>query len=111
VFIKRCVSSLLAVALMMTSGASAWALQDPTRPPDARAPDKQTAPVRNLELGSILLGSERRIAIIEGVAMQEGESHNGIQVQRIYRDRVEIMDQGRFRVLYPENLPQVRRSQ
>jgi len=109
VFIKRCVSSLLAAALM--TSASAWALQDPTRPPDARAPDKQTAPVRNLELGSILLGSERRIAIIEGVALQEGESHNGIRVQRIYRDKVEIMDQGRFRVLYPETLPQVRRSQ
>ncbi|MDR9424120.1 MAG: hypothetical protein RI567_02415 [Marinobacter sp.] len=108
-FIKRCVSSLLAAALM--TSASAWALQDPTRPPDARAPDKQTAPVRNLELGSILLGSERRIAIIEGVALQEGESHNGILVQRIYRDKVEIMDQGRFRVLYPETLPQVRRSQ
>lgn len=94
----------------MTS-AVADALQDPTRPPEARVPGGQAVVVRDLELGSILLGSERRIAIIEGVALQEGESHNGIQVQRIYRDKVEIMDQGRFRVLYPETLPQVRRSQ
>lgn len=107
--VKTCFPCLLAVALMVS--ATAQALQDPTRPPEARAPGVQAAPVRNLELGSILLGSARRIAVIEGVALQEGDSHNGIRVQRIYRDKVEIMDQGRFRVLYPETLPQVRSSQ
>ncbi len=106
---KICFQWLLAGALM--TSATAQALQDPTRPPEARMASVQAAPVRNLELGSILLGSARRIAVIEGVTMQEGESHNGIRVQRIYRDKVEIMDEGRFRVLHPKTLPQVRRSQ
>jgi MSHA biogenesis protein MshK len=45
------------------------------------------------------------------VPLREGESHDGIRVKRIYRHKVEILDQGQFRVLYPETLPQVRRSQ
>lgn len=101
----------LLLALVLTGSATAWGLQDPTRPPEARAPGVQAAPVRNLELGSILLGVDRRVAVIEGVALQEGDSHNGVRVRRIYRNKVEIVDQGQLRVLYPKALPQVRRSQ
>jgi len=109
VLIRTCFQWLLVVALMASSQANA--LQDPTRPPEARLPSVQKAPVRDLELGSILLGSARRVAVIEGVPMREGEIHNGIRVKRIYRHKVEILDQGQFRVLYPKTLPQVRRSQ
>lgn len=108
--VKHVVRILLGLMLAVNA-ASAWSLQDPTRPPDARAPSEQSAPQRNLELGSILLSAGRRVAVIEGVALKEGDRHDGIQVRRIYRDKVEILDQGRARVLYPQALPQVRRSQ
>jgi len=101
----------LLLALTLTGSANAWGLEDPTRPPEARTPGVQVAPVRNLELGSILLGGDRRVVVIEGKALQEGDRHNGIQVRRIYRNKVEIVDQGQARVLYPEALPQVRKSQ
>jgi len=102
----------LVLGMVLAFGCnSAWSLQDPTRPPDARAPSAQSAPERNLELGSILLSAGRRVAVIEGVALKEGDSYDGIRVRRIYRDKVEILDQGRARVLYPQALPQVRRSQ
>ena len=108
--VKLGLQMVMAAVLAAPSG-QAWSLQDPTRPPDARAPAAQTAPLRSLELGSILLSAGRRVAVIDGVALTEGDTHDGIRVRRIYRDKVEILDQGRSRVLYPQALPQVRRSQ
>lgn len=87
---------------------AAWALKDPTRPPDARSGAVQAQPQRDLQLGSIMLGDRRRVVVIDGVAMAEGDSLDNIRVRRIHKDRVEITDNGRPRVLYPEPLPQVR---
>jgi MSHA biogenesis protein MshK len=101
-----------AVIVMAAAAAlPAQALQDPTRPPGIQSQAVAAMPPRPLELGSIVHGSDRRVAVIEGVALTEGESHDGIRVRRIYRDRVEILDNGQHRVLYPETLPQVRRTQ
>ncbi|WP_278800514.1 hypothetical protein [Marinobacter nauticus] len=101
-----------AVIVMAAAAAlPAQALQDPTRPPGIQNRAVAAMPPRPLELGSIVHGSDRRVAVIEGVALTEGESHDGIRVRRIYRDRVEILDNGQHRVLYPDPLPQVRRTQ
>lgn len=89
-------------------GLQTPALQDPTRPPGPAAQATSVAPARALELSSVLLGSQRRIAVIDGVALQEGDSHDGIRVRRIHQDRVEVTDRGQARVLYPKSLPQVR---
>ncbi|PSF09074.1 hypothetical protein [Marinobacter halophilus] len=96
--------------LALLASPAAHGLQDPTRPPGSVAQSVSAAPVRDLHIGSILLGSQRRVAVIGGVALQEGDSHDGVRVRRIYKDRVEVTDRGQPRVLYPEPLPQVRRT-
>jgi len=104
-------SHTVLMAMVLLSSTTVYALQDPTRPPGAEAPGLQRAAPRDIRVGSILLGPNRRVAVINGVAMREGESHDGLKVRRIHRDKIEVVDQGRPRVLYPESLPQVRRTQ
>ena len=101
----------LAMVLALLASAGAHALQDPTRPPDARPASVQNEAPRDIELGSILLGSQRRVAVINGVALREGDDHDGIRVRRIHRDKVDVTDRGQPRVLYPPTLPQVRITQ
>jgi MSHA biogenesis protein MshK len=101
--------ALFVLAMALTTGVQA--LQDPTRPPDARPAAAQAQPARDIELGSILLGSQRRIAVIDGVALREGDSHDGITVRRIHRDKVDVTDRGQPRTLYPQVLPTVRKTQ
>jgi MSHA biogenesis protein MshK len=96
--------------LVSLASLQAYALQDPTRPPGADSQSVVASPEREIRLGSILLGKERRIAVIEGVALKEGDSHDNIRVRRIFKDRVEVTDRGQARTLYPEPLPQVRRT-
>lgn len=108
-FLKSAGCVLVCLSLVLSTGV--LAAQDPTRPPDARAPEKEVAPPRKITLGSILLAGDRRVAVIEGTALEEGESYDGIHVHRIHRNKVEVTDQGQYRVLYPETLPQVRKSQ
>lgn len=98
-----------AVLMLLVSPAS-HALQDPTRPPGSAAQSVSVVPARDLQLGSILLSAQRRVAVIDGVALQEGDSHDGVRVRHIYNDRVEVTDRGQPRVLYPEPLPQVRKT-
>ncbi|MGC8120936.1 hypothetical protein [Marinobacter sp. VGCF2001] len=106
--------NVFGLALMLTFFAAAspiQALQDPTKPPGDQRQATTPKPSRALALGSIVHGPDRRVAVIEGVTLTEGQSYNGIRVRRIHRDRVEILDRGQRRVLYPASLPQVRRTQ
>lgn len=102
---------LLLIAILSLSSSAALALQDPTRPdgfgdaPQAQAPEKQ------FTLASIFIGNDRRVAVIDGVARREGQTFEGVRIRRIHPDRVELVDQGRVRVLRLEPLPQVRSSQ
>lgn len=100
----------LMITLAVMGSSQVYGLQDPTRPPGAETKPAKLLPARNIQLGSILLGKERRIAVIDGVALQEGDSHDNIRVRRIFKDRVEVTDRGQPRTLYPEPLPQVRRT-
>ncbi len=105
--IQRLWQQLLVLVLLVSPAAHA--LQDPTRPPGSAAHSATVEPARDLQLGSILLSAQRRVAVIGGVALQEGDSHDGVRVRHIYSDRVEVTDRGQPRVLYPEPLPQVRK--
>jgi len=75
------------------------ALQDPTRPPDTEAPVIRSQPVRSLSLDSIVYGRDRKVAVIEGEALREGQGANGIRVRKIHQDRVEVLDRGTPRIL------------
>jgi len=100
----------IAIILVFASTPAA-ALQDPTKPPgnDATAPESQ--PLRSLSLDSIVYGQDRKVAVIDGEALREGQGINGIHVRKIHKDRVEVLDRGNPRVLYLDKLPQVRRTQ
>ncbi|MGM0769342.1 MAG: hypothetical protein ACQEV6_15080 [Pseudomonadota bacterium] len=101
-----------AIALLLVFGASpVIALQDPTRPPDFHSAPAQAAPQKALTVGSILIGEQRRTAVINGELRSEGQRFDGVRVQRIYPDRVQVLDQGQVRILRLEALPQVRGTQ
>ncbi|MCM0610888.1 hypothetical protein KFJ24_00175 [Marinobacter sediminum] len=110
----RVKSGFLALTLVGLSSvfvSQAFALQDPTRPPGFGDAPVKAIPKTSLSLESILVGSKRRVAVINGEPRAEGQVFDGIRVRRIYRNRVEVVDYGRVRVLYLDRLPQVRGTQ
>ncbi|WP_108019285.1 hypothetical protein [Marinobacter sp. 3-2] len=101
----------MALGSMFFCAGPAHALQDPTRPPGPQATVARPAPERSLALDSILFSKDRRVAVIEGEALREGQGFDNVRVIRIYANRVLVTDNGRERVLYLERLPQVRGTQ
>ena len=101
----------LALCSVFFCAGPAHALQDPTRPPGPQATVAQPSPERSLALDSILFSKDRRVAVIEGEALREGQGFDNVRVIRIYANRVLVTDNGRERVLYLERLPQVRGTQ
>lgn len=67
------------------------ALEDPTRPLDLGTVETRPASVVSVPtLTSILVGKERKLAVIDGHLMSEGERIQGIRVLKIYRDRAVV---------------------
>ncbi|WP_225314475.1 hypothetical protein [Marinobacter halotolerans] len=100
----------LVTALLLVS-AQSHALQDPTRPSGFRSAPAEPTPARAFDLASIIIGADRKVAVINGRPRQEGQTFEGVRLRRIYPDRVELIDQGRVRILKLDTLPQVRSSQ
>ena len=71
------------VALCGEAGVQAAQLVDPTRPVAYRTRDAD-----QLRLESVLLGADRRIAMISGKAVKVGERVEGALVTAITRNRV-----------------------
>jgi MSHA biogenesis protein MshK len=102
---------LLLIMMLAAAASNALALQDPTRPDGFGATQQAQVPQKDFTLASIFIGNDRRVAVIDGVARREGQAFEGVRIKRIHPDRVELVDQGRVRVLRLEPLPQVRSSQ
>ncbi len=102
---------VLLITVLSLVASHALALQDPTRPDGFGASPQAQSPQKEYTLASIFIGNDRRVAVIDGMARKEGHAFEGVRVRRIYPDRVELVDQGRVRVLRLEPLPQVRSSQ
>ncbi|PSF05551.1 hypothetical protein C7H09_14270 [Marinobacter fuscus] len=99
----------LCLVLALLWAPASQALQDPTRPPGAqRAPGAE--PMKAWQVDSIFYSTRRKVVVIEGVALREGERHRDIQIRRIDRDKVEILESGYLRTLYPAALPDVRNN-
>ncbi len=87
-------SCVLLLLVMMSVGGVANVsapMSDPTRP--LRAPAAAAAPVSARErpsLDSVLIGPRRRVAVIDGQRMSEGESRSGIKVWEIRPDSVVV---------------------
>ncbi|MCL7945995.1 hypothetical protein [Marinobacter sp. ATCH36] len=102
---------LLLITMLALASSNTLALQDPTRPDGFGAAPQAQVAQKEFTLASIFIGNDRKVAVIDGEARREGQMVEGVRVKRIHPDRVELVDQGRVRVLRLEPLPQVRTSQ
>ena len=67
------------------------ASRDPTRPPFHTAVSTQAGPDQGLPtLSSVLLSDDRRLAVLDGRVMSEGEERSGVKVWKIKHDRVVV---------------------
>lgn len=76
------------IFVMICSGATA--LNDPTRPSAFRS----TESVQSLQLESVLISDTRKIAVISGNVVTEGESVKGFTVIKINKDSVKGQSRG-----------------
>lgn len=101
---KRCLTSV-AIALCAAS-ANAQALNDPMRPPYAlmSAPTGAEVQSKAPTLQTIVIGSDRRYAIIDGAQVFTGSLVGDAKVVRIVENEVTLRDSGGDTVLklYPE---------
>jgi MSHA biogenesis protein MshK len=76
--------------LGLFSSASVWALNDPTRPTDPSQffGSTSTANSADLMLQSVLFAPERRVAVINGTRLQEGDRIGSARVVRIQDSQV-----------------------
>jgi MSHA biogenesis protein MshK len=87
---------LLALPGAVPQVAAETVLKDPTRP--LRAPAQGSAPADPAgprpRLNSVLFGADRRVAVIDGRRMTEGERHGALEVMTIHPDRVVVRQAG-----------------
>jgi hypothetical protein len=79
-------------------------LQDPMRPA-VRAPGGAagTAATR-LRLEGIVIAASRRLALIDGEFLEEGQRIHGVSIERIDRESVTVRRNGQTVVLRPESV-------
>lgn len=94
----------LLVIGVLTQGAEAAGpgkLKDPTRPLGAAARVDEATPAQDarLALESLLVGPDRRVAVINGQRMHEGDERGGVKVWEIRSDGVVVSIEGGSRML------------
>lgn len=82
---------VIALVVAVLAPTHAHALKDPTQPGEYRAATKRV----NLNLESILFSDTRRVAVINGKALQEGEKLGSARVLSIGKDVVRVQQQGK----------------
>lgn len=91
--------SLLLLLTALAGGSEVAALNDPTQPPSrsssTKSTGKMTAPAVRLELTSILVAPERRVAVINGQPLQIGERIGDYRVLDIQFDKVLVKNANR----------------
>jgi MSHA biogenesis protein MshK len=95
-------SALLLIAAMAQGAVAAGpgGLIDPTRPLVAAVKADAAAPQdARPALESLLVGSDRRVAVIDGQRMHEGEERGGLKVWEIRSDGVVVSVNGAERML------------
>lgn len=95
---KSCAAAV-AIALMPTGVAGAQALDDPTRPTALEVVEEQLAERSQWRLQSTLLADTRRLAVINGKTVSEGERVDGARLLQVQADRVTLLFEGERIVL------------
>lgn len=104
--------ALTLVLVLFCTAPLAQELSDPTRPKQARAASAQAQAetrVTRYSLESTLVSDSRRIAVINGVSVAQGESVAGANVARIAGERVLLEINGTTRTLVLDAAPAIRR--
>lgn len=78
-------------ALLMMFSINASALEDPTRPPLAKGSASTEVALQQLPvLSSIIYSDSRKVAVVNGHLLGEGESKEGIALLHISPDNVRV---------------------
>jgi MSHA biogenesis protein MshK len=100
-FLKTRQQRFLSVLLCLVAWHDAVALNDPTRPSGYAAPAGVAAkPGEVLRLESVLIGRDRRVAVINGKTCSVGDSIDGARLVAIHADGAELVRDGN-RVVLP----------
>jgi len=75
--------------LAAVAAAADGAVSDPTEPPSV-GKDRAAAPAAPARLQSILVGAERRLAVIDGDLLAEGEGAAGFKLEAVLADEVRV---------------------
>ncbi|HEB28363.1 MAG TPA: hypothetical protein ENI05_11415 [Porticoccus sp.] len=80
------------LVILLFLSAEVWSLSDPTRPSGYHsvAPEKQ-----GLRLESILFSESRKVAVINGKVVAEGDSIGRTKIIQISRDSVTVSRDGK----------------
>lgn len=105
---KRLAVTWMLIALFAGQPTLAEALRDPTRPPQPQTPAATAQAPLDMSLDSILTSDDRRVAVINGQAVREGDHIGNARVQRIGQDRVLLRINRTTRTLTLESTPSVR---
>ncbi|NJN51951.1 MAG: hypothetical protein HC809_09435 [Gammaproteobacteria bacterium] len=77
-----------------SSASLAEPLRDPTRPPTVLVKSPSPAHASIPTLTSVLIGPDRRVAVIDGNTLLEGSRHQGIEVIKVTADGARIRKDG-----------------
>jgi MSHA biogenesis protein MshK len=85
---------LLALVAALNAAGAAELLRDPTRPTN-EVPAARTAPATSsLRVSAVFISGERRVAIVNGQRVREGEVISGATVSKIEADKVSFTRKG-----------------
>ena len=100
--------TLLLSGLLLSGGAVGEPLRDPTQPPQPERPAPAEPAPLDMTLDSILTSNDRRVAVINGEAVREGDRIGNAQIRRIGEDRVLLRINQTNRTLTLDDTPSVR---
>ena len=89
------VFSLGALCVHAPLVAASPGLPDPTRPQNMVLPETSATPAQHFILGSVLISSQRSVAIINGERVTVGAQVDGATIRKIEKNRVELVSNGR----------------
>jgi MSHA biogenesis protein MshK len=76
---------------LVPADGNADAARDPTQPSTYSAASPEVSQLTGVPtLSSVLIGAERRLAVVDGTVLSEGEERAGLKVWEIKPDRVVV---------------------
>jgi MSHA biogenesis protein MshK len=99
---NRFLKIFLVPVLLSILPAQSWSLSDPTRP---SAYQNTAVGKNNLRLESILFSASRRVAVINGKIVAEGDTIGRSKIIKISNDSVKINRDGQFKTLKLKRTP------